>query len=79
MNDTLLDSLMKAEAENPHLGHQCGACVAILAHEPGATQDALRAALGGTIGREKLVKVLKTHGINVSARQIVRHRTEGHQ
>jgi hypothetical protein len=72
----LLDALKVAESENPHR-RDCKMCVA-LTQMSDPVQQAVRAALAGTIGRDKLVAVLAAHGYPVGRRALVRHRQEGH-
>lgn len=75
-NDDLLDDLAAAERANC-FSASCQACAA-LAEAPEEVRPALESALGGTIGNEKLSKILRRHGYTVGRRAIIRHRTEGH-
>lgn len=74
--DALMADLAQAESENVH-SRGCQACDVLEATtEPART--AVRAALDGTIGRDKLVTILSRHGYTIGRRAIERHRQEGH-
>ena len=55
----------------------CPACETLAAVSESA-RGPLADALAGTIGRDKLVQILRAHGHDVSRRVIERHRKEGH-
>lgn len=76
VDDSLLAALKVAAAENTQ-GRPCRMCVA-LEKMSDPVRGAVEAALGGTIGRDKLVSVLAAHGYDVGRRAIERHRQEGH-
>ena len=74
--EQLLAELEIAAGENFH-DRPCQACVA-LQQVTGQTHSALEAALGGTIGVEKLAAILTRNGYRVGRRAITAHRREGH-
>jgi hypothetical protein len=76
-SDALLDELVQAKREAAG-ERDCPACDAILS-TTGITREALREALAGTIGVNKLPKILSRHGYTVGRRTIERHRREDHQ
>ena len=74
--DGLLEALRQAERENTQV-RPCQACE-VLASVTEPVKSALETALAGTIGRDKLVTILRSHGYAVGRRAIERHRQEGH-
>jgi hypothetical protein len=74
---TLLDDIEQAE-ETTTIGKGCGLCEYILAQEDKETQARLRSAAGGTIGRDKMIAILKKHDTGIGRRTVERHREEGH-
>lgn len=76
MDEALLADLATAEQANMH-ARDCQMCDA-LEKMSESVQGAMRAALAGTIGRDKLVTILNRHGYTVGRRAIERHRQEGH-
>lgn len=74
---SLLDDINEAEAETS-IGKGCPLCEYIESIEEPETQEALRGAAAGTIGRDKLVAILAKHGTGIGRRTVERHRTEGH-
>jgi hypothetical protein len=73
---SLLDDLNEGERANRYV-RTCQACDAIQA-APDDARDALIRALAGTIGEEKLAKILNKNGFKVGRRAIARHRREEH-
>ena len=71
-----LADLAAGEIANVH-SRPCQMCDA-LAEMSESVQAAMKAALAGTIGRDKLVTILTRHGYTVGQRAIERHRQEGH-
>lgn len=77
----LLAELAEAEAANNQriavnrVG--CAMCNALAKMED-PVKEAVEAALTGTIGRDKLVTILRSHGYDVGRRSLERHRQEGH-
>lgn len=59
-------------------GLPCAACEHLATLAAGPERDALRDALAGTIGVNKLAAILRAHDIPVGRRSIERHRKEGH-
>lgn len=74
---SLIEDLAKAEDENT-VRRPCQMCSAIDAEPDDVTRVALIRAAAGSIGRDKLVLILRQHGLTVGRRAIERHRTEGH-
>lgn len=75
----LLTELLIAEQNggqkyDPRKG--CGACAVLADIDDENTKAALERALAGTIGTERLSKILADHGYDVSRRQIKNHRAE---
>jgi hypothetical protein len=74
---SLIEDLNKAEQENTVM-RPCQMCAAIEGVSDDVTRVALTRAAAGTIGRDKLVRILRQNGLPASRRAIERHRTEGH-
>lgn len=72
----LLDDLDRALVANGSK-KVCPACDVIAAASE-SVRGPLSDAMAGTIGRDKLVQILRAHGHDVSRRVIERHRQEGH-
>jgi hypothetical protein len=72
----LLADLRQAKDESS-LRRTCKACAA-LDSVSGDTKTELIAALDGTIGGERLARILQSNGYDVSYRQIRKHRDGGH-
>ena len=72
----LLAALAVAEKQNPHKDG-CAVCI-MLTGMSDPLRQAAQAALAGTIGRDKLITILRNHGHEVSRRSIERHRREAH-
>lgn len=75
---SLLDDLM-AETEARTIRDGCSMCIFIRRETDETTRSALTDAAAGSIGRDKLLAIFKSHGIPVSRRTLQRHRQEGHQ
>jgi hypothetical protein len=73
---SLIDDLIAAEATSPK--GQCKACKAI-EEAPEDSREALRSALAGSIGRDRLAVICKRNGLDVTRWAISQHRQEGHQ
>ena len=74
---SLLDDLNQAESETT-IGKTCSLCEYILGQEDEDTKAGLTRAAAGTIGRDKLIAILKNHETGIGHRTVTRHRTEGH-
>lgn len=74
---TLVEDLAQAEHENTQ-ARDCLMCSTIEGLSDDVTRVALTRAAAGTIGRDKLVRILRQNGLPASRRAIERHRTEGH-
>lgn len=75
--ESLLADLAAGERASTFGERPCTACEAI----EGAADDvreALERALAGTIGEEKLARILSKNGLDVGRRAIARHRKERH-
>lgn len=59
-------------------GPSCTLC-AYINDQDGELKEALTSAAAGTIGRDKLVAILKRNGTGIGRRTLERHRREGHQ
>jgi hypothetical protein len=75
-DDAILADLAVAANANIQ-ARPCQMCEA-LAEMSDPVRGAVKSALGGTIGRDKLVTILTNHGYAVGRRSIERHRQEGH-
>jgi hypothetical protein len=76
MESSLLADLAIAANANIQ-ARPCQMCEA-LGEMSDPVRGAVKSALGGTIGRDKLVTILTNHGYAVGRRSIERHRQEGH-
>lgn len=74
---SLLDDINQAEAETS-IGKGCPLCEYIASVPDAETQEALRGAAAGTIGRDKLIAILAKHETGIGRRTVERHRTERH-
>ena len=57
----------------------CPLCAYIHALPDGATRSALAKASAGTIGIQRLSKIMQKNQTGIGRRTIERHRSEGHQ
>lgn len=79
-SDILADLAEAEAANNQRLSRNrisCPVCRALESMDD-RVAEAVREALGGTIGRDRLVKILVAHGYDVGRRSLERHRQEGH-
>ena len=74
---TLLDDLNEASGVTSKVP-RCPLCDFINAQEDPDTRAALVGAAAGTIGVQKLARIMRDHASGVGRRTIERHRTEEH-
>lgn len=78
----LLADIRQAEADNnQRLGYRrvgCAVCNALREMAPDVRIAVDQAISARTIGRDKLVAILKSNGYDVGRRPLERHRDEGH-
>lgn len=70
-------ALADAEREARH-GKVCPLCEYIEKMPEGTVRETLTRAAAGTIGRDKLVAIMRAHGIPAGRRTLERHRREEH-
>ena len=75
----LIDDLTAAEATSPNSpdARVCKACRAI-EEAPEESREALRSALAGSIGRDRLAVICERNGLDVTRWAISQHRQKGH-
>ena len=73
----LLDDLNDALDERAKFDG-CTLCILIRKQADGTTKQALTEAAAGTIGRDKLLAILRKHNTGIGNRTVERHRREEH-
>lgn len=77
MTTSLLDDLAKARRETD-INAGCPLCSYIRETEDEPTKRLLTEAAAGSIGRDKLVAILRAHETGMGRRTVERHRREEH-